>query len=121
MNIENAEIALVRVVAARCGMTANATVFRGELPPGTTGAAVRFTAGRAAGKDLAEFAATVTAAFDEPAEARIFADALWGGLPVCNTSGFTRIAAADDAEGKIRFAFAEGKFTVAGGLSVAFY
>ena len=121
MNIENAETVLVRVVAARCGMTANMNVFRGELPPGVTGAAVRFTSGCAAGADLAEFSASVTAAFDEPAEARSFADALWGNLPVCNTSGFTRIAAATDAEGKIRFAFAEGKFTVAGGLTVAFY
>ena len=121
MNIENAETALVRVVAARCGMTANVNVFRGELPPKVTGAAVRFTSGHAAGADLAEFAAIVTAAFDELAESRAFADALWGGLPVCNTSGFTRIAAADDADGRIKFAFAEGKFTVAGGLSVAFY
>ena len=121
MNIENAEISLVRFVAARCGMTVNSNVFRGELPPGTTGAAVRFTDGHAAGADLAEFSAAVFAAFDEPAEARTFADALWGGLPVCNTSGFTRIAAADDADGRIKVAFAEGKFTVAGGLSVAFY
>ena len=118
MNIETAEISLVRFVAARCGMTANTNVFRGELPPGTTGAAVRFTSGHAGGADLAEFSATVTAAFDEPAEARSFADALWGGLPVCNTSGFTRIAADG---GGMKFAFAEGKFTVEGGLSVAFY
>ena len=116
MNIENAEIALVRFVAARCGMTVNSNVFRGELPPGTTGAAVRFTDGHAAGADLAEFSAAVFAAFDEPAEARTFADALWGGLPVCNTSGFTRIAAADE----IRFAASDGKFTVDGGLAVAF-
>ena len=116
MNIENAEIALVRFVAGRCGMTVNVNVFRGELPPGTTGAAVRFTKGRAAGTDLAEFSAAVAAAFDEPAEARSFADALWGGLPVCNTSGFTRIAAA----GELDFAVADGKFTVAGELSVAF-
>ena len=61
MNIDTAEISLVRFVAARCGMTANVTVFRGELPPGTSGAAVRFTTGHAAGADLAEFSAAVTA------------------------------------------------------------
>ncbi len=116
MDIENAELALTRFVAARCGLTVNSTAFRGELPPGTTGAAVRLTTGHAAGEDLAEFAAEVTAVFDDPAAAHDFAGALWGGLPVCNTSGFTRIAAA----GELSFAAAGGRFTVAGGLSVAF-
>ena len=117
MDIENAELALTRFVADRCGLTVNSTVFRGELPPGTTGAAVRLTSGHAAGEDLAEFSATVSGAFDEPAEARAFADALWGGLPVCNTSGFTRIAAA----GELSFFVSGGKYLVDGKLAVAFF
>ena len=117
MTIENAEIALVRFVAERTGSTVNSTVFRGELPPGTTGAAVCFTGGRPAGTDLAEFSATVSGAFAEPAEARAFADALWGGLPVCNTSGFTRIAAA----GELSFFVSGGKYHVDGKLAVAFF
>ena len=116
MNIANAETALIRFVAARCGLTVNSTVFRGELPPATTGAAVRFTGGRAAGEDLAEFTAEISAAFDEPGGASAFAEALWSGLPLCNTGGFTRIAAAGD----MKFAVSGGKYTVKGALSVAF-
>ena len=116
MNIANAETALTRFVAARCGLTVNADAFQGELPPSTTGAAVRFTAGHAAGEDLAEFTAGIDAAFDEPGDARAFAEALWSGLPICNTSGFVRIAAA----GEIKFAVSGGKYTVSGALSVAF-
>ena len=114
MNIENAERALTAFVAARCGASVN--VYRGELPPGMTGAAVRFAAGRCPGEDLAEFAAEVTAVFDTPAQAHGFADAVWQNLPVCNTSGFVRIAAAGD----VTFAASAGKFTVTGGLAAAF-
>ena len=113
MNIENAERALAAFVAARCGATVN--VYRGELPPGMNGAAVRFAAGRCPGEDLAEFSAEITAVFDTPAQAHGFADAVWQDLPVCNVSGFARIAAGD-----VTFAASGGKFTVRGGLAVAF-
>lgn len=116
MNIANAETALTRFVADRCGMAVNAEVFQGELPPSTTGAAVRFTAGHAAGENLAEFTAEIVAAFDEPGDARAFADALWRNLPACNVLNLVRIAAA----GEIKFAVSGGKYTVTGALSVAF-
>ena len=114
MNIENAERALTVFVAARCGTSVH--VYRGELPPGMTGAAVRFTSGSCPGEDLAEFSAEVSAVFDTPTQAQGFADAVWQDLPVCNTSGFARIAAA----GGIDFAASGGKFTVRGRLAVAF-
>lgn len=116
MDIATAERALVGFVASRCGLTVDAGVFRGQLPPGTTGAAVRFVSGHGAGEDLAEFTAEVAAVFDEPGGALGFAGALWNGLPVCNVAGFARIAGT----GEIALGFADGRYTVKGRLVAAF-
>ena len=81
MDITAAEQALTRFAAERLGLTVDESVFRGSVPEGLTGVAVRFESGIPGTDRPAEFTARIFGIFDEPDEAREFAERLWGGLP----------------------------------------
>lgn len=116
MDIIAAERALTRFVAERCGLAVDTAVFRGSVPEGLTGAAIRFSRGLPGTDVPAKFTAEVRGIFDEPDEALAFAERLWGGLPVYGISGFTEIAPSGD----ISFGEADGRFTASGALSAVF-
>lgn len=116
MDIIAAEQKLTDFVAERLSLTVDETVFRGSLPEGVAAVAVRFEKGLPATDRPAEFIARVSGAFDEPDEARDFAERLWGGLPAYGQGGFIEISAEDD----VVFAEAAGRFTAEGKLKAVF-
>ena len=116
MDIMTAERKLARWVAQRSELTPDRRLLCGELPAGIPGAGVRFTTGHTGREALSEFVAEVRGVFAEPEEARAFAAAVWGALPVYSTAGFAALAAA----GELGFAEEEGWFIVTGGIRAGF-
>ena len=116
MDIITAERALAEFVAEKLSLTLNETVFRESVPEGLTGVAVRIENALPGTDRPAELSATVEGIFDEPGEARDFAERLFGGLPLYGASGFIEIAPTSAAA----FGESEGRFTAAGGLRALF-
>ena len=116
MDITAAEQALTRFAAERLGLTVDESIFRGSVPEGLTGVAVRFESGIPGTDRPAEFTARIFGIFDEPDEAREFAERLWGGLPKYGVGGFIEIA----PNGRISFEEADGRFTATGFLRAVF-
>ena len=116
MDTVTAEKKLANFVAARTSLSVDESLFRGSLPEGVSGAAVRFERGVHGGDRPAEFTAEVMGAFDEPDEAREFAEALWGSLPEYGEAEFTAILASGD----VVFGEAAGRFTAAGKITAVF-
>lgn len=116
MDTVTAEKALADFVAERTSLVVDESLFRGSLPEGVNGAAVRFVRGVAGGDRPAEFTAEVRGAFDEPDEAREFAEALWGSLPEYAEAGFIALLGAGDVE----LGEEAGRFTAAGRITAVF-
>jgi len=117
MDVLTAERELVQLVGELLPPGVGEELFRGALPEGANGVAVRFDSGSFPADDLAEFSAEVCGVFDEPDAAADFAGKLWGALPIYGANGFTEIA----PEGALVFAETkDGRFSVRGKVRAAF-
>ena len=116
MDIMTAERTLANFVAERLSLTMNETLFRERVPEGLTGVAVRIENALPGTDRPAELSATVEGVFDEPGEARDFAEQLFGGLPLYGAGGFIEIAPG----AAVAFGESEGRFTAKGGLRALF-
>ena len=116
MDIITAETALAAFVAQKLSLTVNETLFRERVPEGLTGVAVHVEWGLPGTDRPAELTATVEGIFDEPGEAREFAERLFSGLPAYGRNGFIEIAPT----AAVAFGEREGRSTAKAGLKAVF-